>query len=530
MPTKSFKIVDNQKKRLTLHEIMYLCRRDIYLETLRTRLMNMPRFMKTRNILFIGLILSTMMVQAQQHDSFAAMDSVRMQFESETGLMISEFEHYADSARAEYERFEAQARAEYEQYAASVKYIWGGDSIVENTRTEWVEYGNDYTSRSIVNFDEGYITVEVALDENEAADNTTIDERLAQAVEQLLGSRGSTNPYGMATDRTDAVSEVPILDGIVDFSAYNQRSEAAGTPKRNARPTPPAPTVKGKELELPTSHQPKKQKTPSGQTMAQRRLQGEGDIDRSRNDARQQARQKAEAKYKIKVRTNGAPTEVSVSDAAATVVSQSARTTTTVKGNDGKERMVIQVKMAMATDYLNEKAAQYKDLVTEFSQKYQIEEPLIYAVMEQESRFNPQAVSPKNAYGLMQLVPTSGGCDAYTYVKKLPKPKCPEPSYLYVPRNNIELGTAYLRILMNRFASVADPNCRRLCVIAAYNTGEGNVSESFVGHRATAKSIAHHINALDYTRLYQHLTTQLSSSEARGYVEGVSRRREKYMK
>ena len=65
---------------------MYLCRRDIYLETPRTRLMNMPRFMKTRNILFIGLILSTMMVQAQQHDSFAAMDSVRMQFESETGF------------------------------------------------------------------------------------------------------------------------------------------------------------------------------------------------------------------------------------------------------------------------------------------------------------------------------------------------------------------------------------------------------------------------------------------------------------
>ena len=67
-------------------------------------------------------------------------------------------------------------------------------------------------------------------------------------------------------------------------------------------------------------------------------------------------------------------------------------------------------------------------------------------------------------------------------------------------------------------------------MIAAYNTGEGNVSHSFVGYRATAKSIASHINALNYDQLYRHLTTRLSTSEARGYVEGVSRRREKYMK
>ena len=488
--------------------------------------------MKTRSIILAVLALSTTMTQAQQPYSFSAADSIRMQFEREAGLMIAEFEHYADSARAEFERYEAQARAEYEQYVTQVKQVWGGDTLVDNTRTAWVEYGDEYKSRSIVDYDQGTIAVEVALDADEAADEAIVRSRIADAVERMLGNRGSVNPYGNGEAAT--VSELAILDGIVDCSRYTFSADDASpslseTP-RNVRPTPPVPTVRGGELKLPTPQQRPVNTTPRP-TMADRRNADKSAAMQQREAAREQARRRAQEKSdRLNVRRNTKSENVSVPVVAKAIAEQSTIVRKKTKGTDGKQRTVVRVEMAMATDYLNEKAAQYKDLVTEFSQKYQVEEPLIYAVMEQESRFNPQAVSPKKAYGLMQLVPTSGGCDAYTYVKKLPKPKCPEPSYLYVPRNNIELGTAYLRILMNRFASVTDPDCRRLCVIAAYNTGEGNVSHSFVGHRATAKSIAQHINALNYDQLYRHLTTRLSTSEARGYVEGVSRRREKYMK
>ena len=485
--------------------------------------------MKTRSIILAVLALSTAMTQAQQPDTFSSMDSIRMQFEAEVGQMISEFEHYADSARAEYERYEAQARAEYEQYVTQVKQVWGGDSLVDNTRTAWVEYGDEYTSRSIVDYDQGTIAVEVALDADEAADEAIVRSRIADAVERMLGNRGSVNPYG--NGEAETVSETAILDGIVDCSRYTFSAEEDydNTPK-NARPTPPAPTVRGGELKLPTPQQ-RPVNTAPRPTMADRRNADKSAAMQQREAAREQARRRAQEKSdRLNVRRNTKSENVSVPVVAKAIAEQSTIVRKKTKGTDGKQRTVVRVEMAMATDYLNEKAAEYKHLVSEFSQKYQIEEPLIYAVMEQESRFNPQAKSHIPAYGLMQLVPTSGGCDAYTYVKKLPKPQCPEPSYLYVPRNNIELGTAYLRILTNRFASVTDPDCRRLCVIAAYNTGEGNVSHSFVGHRATAKSIAQHINALSYDQLYRHLTTRLSTSEARGYVEGVSRRREKYMK
>ena len=459
----------------------------------------------------MAVTLRVAVVQGQYVET--SLDSMRMQFESEARFAVDEFEAYSE-----------QARAEYEQFVESIKLIWGGDSVIENTRTEWVEYSDDNTSRSIVDFDKGNIVVEVALDENEALDEALVNSRLIEAVERVLGSRGSTHPYNGSEDSAEDVSEIPILDGIVDLSLYRISSAQIADHKGVNPPprTPPAPTVKSGTLNLTSSVARPKPVAVGGQTMANRRLQD--------GSAREQARSKAAEKQQINVKVNGAPATVNVAAAAVAVVSQSPRVATPTTGGDGKQRTVVKVEMAMATDYLNEKAAQYKHLVSEFSKAFQIEEPLIYAVMEQESRFNPQAKSHVPAYGLMQLVPSSGGCDAYTYVKKLKQPAKPEPSYLYIPRNNIELGTAYLRILMNRFSTVTDPDCRRLCVIAAYNTGEGNVSRSFVGKAASAKSIASHINALNYSQLYNHLTTRLSTSEARGYVEGVSRRREKYMK
>lgn len=89
-----------------------------------------------------------------------------------------------------------------------------------------------------------------------------------------------------------------------------------------------------------------------------------------------------------------------------------------MKGNDGKVRQVVQIEMNLVSDNLSKNATLYKDLVAEFSQVFQIEQPLIFAVMEQESRFNPEATSWVPAYGLMQLVPKSGGLDAYNYVYK----------------------------------------------------------------------------------------------------------------
>ena len=53
--------------------------------------------------------------------------------------------------------------------------------------------------------------------------------------------------------------------------------------------------------------------------------------------------------------------------------------------------------------------------------------PVVFAVIHTESYYNPKARSGAPAYGLMQLVPTSGGRAAYRYVYK--KDQVLPPSY-----------------------------------------------------------------------------------------------------
>ena len=165
---------------------------------------------------------------------------------------------------------------------------------------------------------------------------------------------------------------------------------------------------------------------------------------------------------------------------------------------DNGEKKVVKIKMELAEDHLSVRAAQFKDIVKKNSDRFDVDQPLIYAVIEQESAFNPKAKSHAPAYGLMQLVPKSGGRDAFRHVHK--RDVVPAPAYLYVPENNVELGTGYLNLLMTQtFAQVKDPQCRMLCAIAAYNTGAGNVSRAINGGRSVSKAVPA-INAMSYDK------------------------------
>jgi len=84
--------------------------------------------------------------------------------------------------------------------------------------------------------------------------------------------------------------------------------------------------------------------------------------------------------------------------------------------------------------------------------EYQLQPHLVLAVMAKESNFDPLAVSPKNAQGLMQLIPDTA---ARFKVRRLTDPV-----------QNIRGGMAYLRWLMAYFEGDLP------MVLAAYNAGE----------------------------------------------------------
>ena len=428
------------------------------------------------------------------------LDSVRHQFEQD-----------AAQIRADFEAYEARARADFFRYADSVKKIWGGDTIIDNTPKIWVEYAEDFRSRSIVDFENGEVSIEAAIDNYETDDTAFVNVRLTEAVERLLNSHGTTYPYSSSVDISLPLTEKPIMEGLIDLAqlGLNESDIYSETEIKNIRPVPPVPIVKGENLVITNdkrlSENTKQERTTqNGKTLAEQRQEG---------------RAKAEQKIGV-MRANNF-------NLASKIVQKTEKKFASIKGKDGKSRQSVKIQMALVSDNISKNAALYKDLVAEFSEKFQIEQPLIYAIIEQESAFNPQATSWVPAYGLMQLVPRSGGRDAYRYVYGVDK--IPEMSYLYNPRNNIELGTAYLRVLMNQFAEVSDPHCRRLCVIAGYNTGPGNVGRSFIGNSNLEKAFTV-INRHDYDGLYNHLVSNLPYEETRDYVAKVTKRREKYMK
>ena len=159
--------------------------------------------------------------------------------------------------------------------------------------------------------------------------------------------------------------------------------------------------------------------------------------------------------------------------------------------------------------------------VNEAARKYNLPASLILSVIKNESAFNPRARSHANALGLMQLVPTSGGKEAYSYL--MGHDGIPGPDLLYDPIENIRLGAAYLHLLNTRyFGKVKDDQTRRHLIIAAYNTGAGNVAKAFTGKMKLTPAIGK-INTMSSEDVYQHLQRHLPYAETKTYLARVSR-------
>lgn len=191
---------------------------------------------------------------------------------------------------------------------------------------------------------------------------------------------------------------------------------------------------------------------------------------------------------------------------------------------NGKRRHYVTFDMVKDHDQSQQK--KYASQVHRQGKRFDIEPALIYAIIETESSFNPYAMSHIPAYGLMQIVPQTAGRDAYRLIHK--RDKAPTKNYLFKADNNIEMGTAYLHILDTKYlGNVKQEKSREYCVIAAYNTGSGNVLKAFDSDRGRA---VEKINQLSSQQVYQHLVKNLKYEEARHYVQKVTRNKTKYLR
>ena len=182
------------------------------------------------------------------------------------------------------------------------------------------------------------------------------------------------------------------------------------------------------------------------------------------------------------------------------------------------------VQLSMVRQHKTVAAGYYAHHVTEAANRYQVAPSLIYAIMETESSFNPFAVSPVGAFGLMQVMPKTAGRDVMEKIYQ--RSHTPSRDYLMDVANNIDAGTAYLSILRDNYLrDIRDPAVREFCVIAAYNGGAGLLFKAFHRDRKTA---IERINRLSAKKVYRHIIKRHPKEETRNYLKKVTERMKKY--
>ncbi|MGA9069589.1 MAG: transglycosylase SLT domain-containing protein, partial [Terracidiphilus sp.] len=142
------------------------------------------------------------------------------------------------------------------------------------------------------------------------------------------------------------------------------------------------------------------------------------------------------------------------------------------------------------------------DTIKAEAAKNNLDPYLVAAQIRQESEFNPSAVSPANACGLMQVLPSVG--------KTLAREEGIsnfQSFQLFDPATNIRLGTRYLRQTLNKFGGVTE------YALAAYDAGDSRVQDW---------QAAGPYSGMD------EFVESIPFTETRGYVESILRNMEIY--
>lgn len=150
-----------------------------------------------------------------------------------------------------------------------------------------------------------------------------------------------------------------------------------------------------------------------------------------------------------------------------------------VVAKDGVPRVKYKATIALVPDHLPIRAKRYVPIVLENANKFNVKPQLIMAVIHTESYFNPMAESRCGALGLMQVIPRYAGREAYLFIYK--NDKVFLPAYYHDPKNNIELGTAYLHLLKSKyFSSIPTDPKNRYFSVSGYNWGPTKVVQKIL--------------------------------------------------
>ncbi|MAR74805.1 MAG: hypothetical protein CMG18_00310 [Candidatus Marinimicrobia bacterium] len=374
-----------------------------------------------------------------------------------------------------YDDSEKKLREKREKFKKAVEKKW--DTYEESTSKSYVSYSKDLSSRTIVDFEKGEVTIELIVDEedpkNDSYDsNSDLDLRLFTTKLKLSSKFLSINPR--------LLNVLMMLVFQEDEDSNNDDNVNSSFTKRLSKLL--------------------KEKGDDGEPILKDQL--------------------VDASGKA-VETVGNTLGI-----AKDLISDKTKKVRMHFAKDGKKRTIISIKIPLSDNHMEKRRERYKELIEIEARRFNIPTEIALAIAETESAFNPKAKSHVPAYGLMQLVPKTGARDAYQWIYK--KDKFISGRYLYKPRNNVELGCAYLSMIRHHyFSAIRDDELAYICAIPAYNTGVGNVSKALI-NKTNIREASKKANKMNKDELYDKLYSDLSSKEAKNYLKKVWTRKENY--
>jgi len=421
-------------------------------------------------ILIISLIISTLVGQQS--------------FEDFKRQQEKAFDDFKASVNDEYVLFRSNEEADFKRFKEDVERQW--QEFKGSTAKVYVSYDDDLASRASIDYDAGEVIVEVIMDD-EDLDSGLMDDREGMTSDRL--AYNGHYPSGGSMFLLNSFL-APLIPQTADH-VYNELSQNKADPVLQKL----ADTRLFKKLVKFLS-----EKDDSGDLILEDQISdSNGGLVKTNDDMKEFAVEK------VKNTTKGMKEYL---------------------GRDGKKRKSFSLKFSLRSDHKNVRSNKYGKQILKQSKRFDIDPAIAMAVTETESSFNPKATSHIPAYGLMQLVPSSGARDAYQYVYG--KDKFLGKRYLYKPNNNIELGCAYLgKIRHQYFKGVRDDEKAFMCTVAAYNTGAGNVSRALTNTTKLSPAIKR-VNNMSSIELYKTLLRDLEHEETRNYLKKVWERKEKY--
>ncbi len=165
-----------------------------------------------KKISLILVLLCCNILNAQTESEF---EKYKREQEAAMKMMASNDSASIANLEKEYQEYIKAEQEAYDNFVKEMSAMWGSDNVVESTNKDWVEYSDDGTSRSKVDFEKGEVTLEIIVTPDESKSEEVIENKVEDKIKELLISRGKTKDYDTPKEKAVPLQETPVLENQV---------------------------------------------------------------------------------------------------------------------------------------------------------------------------------------------------------------------------------------------------------------------------------------------------------------------------